>query len=382
MRIVSSVISIHSSDTAGVCSSLCELGGMTVVHDASGCNSTYTTHDEPRWYDFRSRICISALTETDLIMGNDERFIGNVVTALKSMPECRFAAICGSPMPAMVGTDFDALGMEIEKETGIPVLALHTNGISSYLTGVNQALTVFAERFCRSGAAKKKNTVNILGATPLDFSVNGQIRSICRWLAEEGFEVNSCWSMDSSFEALENAGAASVNLLVSSSAKCLAGYFEKRFGTPFVAAIPYGRKFAALCAGALRNAAESGVSCTPCLTERSSGNAGVIIGETLWASSLACALQQEYGKAFRVLNPLEQECAFVKQGDLYVPDENAVYEAFADAELIFADPLYQPAAPCCARFFPMPHEAFSGRCFRKSMRDLCADKFEKEIDIC
>ena len=48
MRVVASVISIHSSDTAGVCSALYELGGLTVVHDASGCNSTYATHDEPR----------------------------------------------------------------------------------------------------------------------------------------------------------------------------------------------------------------------------------------------------------------------------------------------------------------------------------------------
>ena len=41
------VISIYAADTSGVCSALYELGGMTVVHDASGCNSTYATHDEP-----------------------------------------------------------------------------------------------------------------------------------------------------------------------------------------------------------------------------------------------------------------------------------------------------------------------------------------------
>ena len=383
MRVVSSVLSIHSSDTAGVCSSLCELGGMTVVHDASGCNSTYATHDEPRWYDYRSRIYISALTEADVIMGNDERFISNVVTALRSMPGCRFAALCGSPLPMMVGTDFDALAMEIERETGVPVLALHTNGISSYLSGVNQALTAFGQRFCRSDAVKGKNKVNILGATPLDFSINGQIGSIRRWLTEEGFEVNSCWSMDSSFEELENAGAASVNLLVSSSAKVLAEYLEKRFGTPFVAAVPMGRRFARICAAALRNAADSGVSCAPCLTERSSGQAvGAVIGETLAASSLACALQLAQGTVLRVLDPLEEEFAFTVPGDLHVPDENAVCEAFSGADVIYADPLYQPAAPAGVRFVPMPHEAFSGRCFRKSMRDLCADNLEKEFGIC
>ena len=43
------ILSTYSADTFGVCSALFELGGMIVMHDPSGCNSTYTTHDEPRW---------------------------------------------------------------------------------------------------------------------------------------------------------------------------------------------------------------------------------------------------------------------------------------------------------------------------------------------
>ena len=72
---------IYAADTSGVCSALYELGGMTVVHDASGCNSTYATHDEPRWYDRKSMISISALTEADAVMGNDGKFIRDVAKA-------------------------------------------------------------------------------------------------------------------------------------------------------------------------------------------------------------------------------------------------------------------------------------------------------------
>lgn len=41
------------------------LAGMTVMHDPSGCNSTYNTHDEIRWYDQDSLIYISGLTEIE-----------------------------------------------------------------------------------------------------------------------------------------------------------------------------------------------------------------------------------------------------------------------------------------------------------------------------
>ena len=51
MRIVKRVLSTYSADNFGFCSALYELGGLVVMHDASGCNSTYNTHDEPRWYD-------------------------------------------------------------------------------------------------------------------------------------------------------------------------------------------------------------------------------------------------------------------------------------------------------------------------------------------
>ena len=44
-------IPVYTGDVSGVCSALFELGGMVVMHDPSGCNSTYNTHDEIRWYD-------------------------------------------------------------------------------------------------------------------------------------------------------------------------------------------------------------------------------------------------------------------------------------------------------------------------------------------
>ena len=46
MKQTARIISTYSADTFGVCSALFELGGMVIMHDASGCNSTYTTHDD------------------------------------------------------------------------------------------------------------------------------------------------------------------------------------------------------------------------------------------------------------------------------------------------------------------------------------------------
>ncbi len=108
MRQVTGLTSTYSSDVFGVCSALYELGGMIVMHDASGCNSTYTTHDEPRWYDMDSMIYISAISEKEAILGDDDKFIGDLLeTAEKLQP--KFIALVDAPIPYMIGTDLSAI---------------------------------------------------------------------------------------------------------------------------------------------------------------------------------------------------------------------------------------------------------------------------------
>ena len=89
------IIPIYTADVSGVCSALYELGGMTVMHDPSGCNSTYNTHDEIRWYDQDSLIFISGLTEIDAIMGNDRKFIDDIEHAARELRPDRFSFFFG-----------------------------------------------------------------------------------------------------------------------------------------------------------------------------------------------------------------------------------------------------------------------------------------------
>ena len=57
------ILPVCAGDVSGIASALYELGGMVVIHDPSGCNSTYNTHDEIRWYDQESYIFISPSLE-------------------------------------------------------------------------------------------------------------------------------------------------------------------------------------------------------------------------------------------------------------------------------------------------------------------------------
>ena len=163
MKQTARIISTYSADAFGVCSALFELGGMVIMHDASGCNSTYTTHDEPRWYDMDSMVYISGLTEMEAIMGDDEKLIGDIVAAAEELHP-KFIAIAGTPIPAMTGFDYTAVAELIEERTGIPAFGFATTGMNTYVQGASMAFAEIARRFEKRDVEKTANlSANILG---------------------------------------------------------------------------------------------------------------------------------------------------------------------------------------------------------------------------
>ncbi len=370
MKQTARIISTYAADVSGVCSALYELGGMTVMHDASGCNSTYNTHDEPRWYDMDSMVYISALSEMEAVMGDDRKLVDDIVSVAKELHP-GFIAVAGTPIPMVIGTDFEAVAAMIEKESGIPTMGFPTNGMHSYLRGASMAFAGLARRFCLGETEKTGSlSANILGLTPLDFSVNGSAQDIKALLEQNGIEVVSSWAMGSSLEELQRAGAAHVNLVVSHAGLETAKLLKERFGTPYVAGVPVGREFSSLVVQTLRSAAKTGENAVAYPKKARGHFDGVIIGESVMAHSLAAAAALERAKNLRVLCPLEAEKELLGADSLHIHDETDIAECLAGERLIVADPLYKPICPKDAVFVPLAHEAFSGRIFRRDIPDL------------
>ena len=357
------ILPVYAGDVSGAASALFELGGMVVIHDPSGCNSTYNTHDETRWYDQDSLIFITGLTERDAILGNDDKLVNDVVdAALELRPN--FVALCNSPIPFISGTDFAALCRLIERRCGIPCFYVRTNGMHDYTVGAGNAFAELAKRFVKA-ADVRANTLNILGATPLDYCNKGDVDELIAFAEDAGFEVVSCWAMGSTLHQLAQAAQASVNLVVSTTGLNVAKVLRERFGTPYVVGTSVGL-FAARLARALRDCAESGECAWPCKDARlpSTDGALCVVGEPVKAGSQAAVLQELEGMPARVVCPLEASSELLQSGDAKVFGEDEAERALAQAKMVVADAMYGPVCPPSARLEPWPHFAFSGRqCF-------------------
>ena len=404
MKQTARIISTYSADVMGVCSALFELGGMTVMHDASGCNSTYTTHDEPRWYDMDSMVYISGISEMEAIMGDDEKLISDIVDAAEVLKPA-FIAIAGTPIPTMTGFDFEAVAAVIEHRTGIPSFGFPTTGMNTYIHGASMAFAGIAERFVDDPAEKESSgiKVNVLGLTPLDFSVNGTDDSIVQWLEREGFEVVSKWAMGSSLDEIRRSAEADVNLVVSAAGYGAAKVLFERFGMPYAIGFPAGNELPGLLADQIiinvKKFKEQGGAKTfesaeisvdsGVFLDGSEGKDGstyekgfaAVIGEGIASLSLAGTIELECGIPAKVLCATECPEGILRECDRMTPDEDDIIPELEGAAYVIADPMYKPIVPESAEFISLPSEAFSGRIYRDEIPDLVSDINELLIKI-
>ena len=388
MKQIASRISIYSADAFGICSALYELGGLCVMHDASGCNSTYNTHDEPRWYDFDSMVYISGLSEMEAIMGDDQKFIDDIVYTAKELSP-NFIAMAGTPIPTMIGTDFKAIANIIEKETKIPTFGFDTTGMHSYVSGAYKAFEALAKRFLKrndkeSRAEQKESVdkegrehqnsrikVNILGVTPLDFSINKSVEAMVDLLKENNFEVISTWAMGSSLEYIKNAGDADINLVVSYSGMGAAKYMYENLNIPYVVGTPFGKEFAKKVIEDLKEVKSTKENKISYDNRKIDKDAEItIVGESIMSESLAYAISKEKNKTVNVISSLETDEKLLLEGDKIAMFEDDIEKCLKNSKTIIADPLFRPICPLDSNFISLPHEAFSGRIYRDEIPNI------------
>ena len=223
-------------DQSGAASVFYELGGILVICDAGGCTGNVCGFDEPRWFGERSAIFSAGLRDMDAILGRDDRLVAKLVDAADKI-DANFAAIVGTPVPAVIGTDYQALKRMCEKKTDLPILAIDTDGMELYDKGEEKAYLALFTAFAKEKYEVCKEKVGILGMTPQDVSDLKAAGKVREELKKEGKEA-ICYGMGDGLEAVERASEVGKNIVVSAAALEVAKYLEKTFGTPYEIGYP------------------------------------------------------------------------------------------------------------------------------------------------
>lgn len=388
-------------DYSGVASTLFELGGMIVIHDASGCTGNYLGYDEPRWLGSKALVFCSGLRHMDAILGNDDLLVNRIIAAVNDTHP-KFVALLGSPVPMVIGTDYAGIATELESRTGIPCFGFDTKGLAYYTKGVSMAIIALLKKFCPKkadadgkAAAGNSRAINLLGTTPLDFGNTDNVKLFISLFESAGIKVLNSFGMENKLENIAQADEAALNLVVSESGFEAAQYMKDVYGIPFICGTPVGDGKIVL--RRVAEFLESG-ECKPDKTyalEASDGCEKLLIaGDQIISNSIREYIEElsrRSGKkiAVCVASIFDGVRQIKREGDLVFKNELELRKFLNSGKVdkIIADPLVEQLLTAetkakGVKFFGLPHTAVSSKiCWDKTKLFLSKEfeSFVKEI---
>ena len=344
MRGLRKYLTPFAPDQSGAVSVLYELGGIIVICDAGGCTGNVCGFDEPRWFERKSAVFSAGLRDMDAILGRDDRLVAKLVDAAEKV-EAGFAAVIGTPVPAVIGTDYQALKRMCEKKTDLPVLAVNTDGMELYDGGERKAYLELFKVFAREKLPVETGRVGILGMTPQDVSDLKAADKLREKFRERGQRA-ICYGMGDGLDEVKKASSVEKNIVVSPAALECARYLEKTFGTPY----------------------EVGYLLVEELVPdmEYAGKKILIVQQQVMAGSIRAELRKRGGDGkITVASWFSMEKDLLEEGDVSLKDEEDYLELVEKGryDVIFADPcMRRMTKDFSGVFVDAVHFAVSGKC--------------------
>jgi len=340
-------LSPFAPDQSGAVSALFDFGGLIVICDAGGCTGNICGFDEPRWFIRKSAIFSAGLRDMDAILGRDDKLVAKLQSAMDGSG-LKFSAIIGTPVPAIIATDFKALKRMAEKRTGLPAITVPTTGTRHYDRGASDAWLELFKTFATEKLVIDPGTVGVLGASPLDFPTLDAGDLISNELKKDGWKTVKCYGMGAGLDDVKKASVASKNIVVSPAGLAVAMYLQKTFGTPYEVQCPW--------------LPPQVLATLPALA----GKKTLVIHQQFAANAVRDEiLKLDPASLVTVASWFMMEPEFMRENDFHIESEEAFIEAVANGgyDAIVCDSRLRFALPRTQDFniIDFPHFAVSGR---------------------
>ena len=251
----------------------------------------------------------------------------------------------GTPVPAVIGTDYQALKRMCEKKTDLPVLAVNTDGMELYDGGERKAYLELFKVFAREKLPVETGRVGILGMTPQDVSDLKAADKLREKFKSQGHQA-VCYGMGDGLDEVKKASSVEKNIVVSPAALECARYLEKTFGTPYEVGYPLVEEL------------------VPDMEY--AGKKILIVQQQVMAGSIREELQKRGADGeITVASWFSMEKDLLEEGDVSLKDEEDYMELVEKGryDVIFADPCMKRMAKTFSGVFvDAVHFAVSGKC--------------------
>lgn len=220
-----------TSDYSGSCSVLYGENILKILISPSGCK-TPVAYDEIRNIDCSLQYSTS-LNELEIVTGEIKGLKDNIKEIISQNPKIELIAIISTVVPQIIGMDLESIVENIEETLDIPCVFINTNSFENYYSGISLTLKSLAKKFMVKNK-KIKNTVNIIGYSPLTFGKIEKLEELFSLIKSLDLNILTVFSDNLSLEKIKNSTSAELNLVLSYEGLALAKYMEKEFSIPYV----------------------------------------------------------------------------------------------------------------------------------------------------
>ena len=347
MRGLRKYLTPFAPDQSGAVSVLFELGGIVVICDAGGCTGNVCGFDEPRWFEQKSAIFSAGLRDMDAILGRDDRLVAKLADAAEKV-DAAFTAVIGTPVPAVIATDYLALRRMTEKKMNLPVLTVDTDGMELYDKGEEKAFLELFKTFAVEKYPVDEHKIGVLGMTPQDVSDLAAADKIRDLFQRKYGQKAVCYCMGDGLEEVKKASSVSKNIVVSPAALATAKYLEKTFRTPYEIYYPLVEDL---------------------LPEMDyTGKRILVVHQQVIADSIRKVLLERGAEIVQTASWFMMKKELQADGDVILRDEDAYIELVQNGEfdIIFADGCMERMTPGFeGTFVNTRHFAVSGKLIEK-----------------
>ncbi len=353
-------------DQSGAVSALYSLGGAVVICDAGGCAGNVCGFDEPRWFETKSAVFSAGLRDMDAILGRDDKLVEKLSSAVDEL-KSPFAAIIGTPVPSVIGTDFLALKRMAHKKTGVDILSIDCNGLDLYDVGLQKTFLALVKTFAGKRAGEevagefpqsKAGRIGVLGANKMDLTEESYVDALRAELTKEGAKEVLLYGIDGGLDALKMAGQVEKNLVVTVSGFEAARWMCEHFAIPFTCDNPAAESM-------LRYALERGRFGAGCDAIHSifDQKKVLIVHEQVTANSLRTILLEAGAASVTAATWFMSKKELREEGDLLLKEEMdfAAAAREGDFDVILSDDVTFPILENYeGTWIGLPHFAVSG----------------------
>jgi hypothetical protein len=314
--------------------------------------------------------------KVDAILGDDEKLIRKIVkNALVKHP--KFIAIVGSPVPNVIGFDFNGVARAVEKRTGIPCFGFPTAGIKgTYYDGILMAYSALSEYYEKHLEKKDpwedRGTVAIPGISPLDMHQD-VYDELCSKLKTNGVNILPSRGEYGSLAFYQYPEKITLNLVWNQAGLQIAREMEKKYRTPYIVNFPVGEK---QLPGYLDLIREGKTAVFKVLSPKVVRKSGAVIADSVIGDSIRNYLRSKDIDC--KLYTIEHE----DDVSTFLEDEDAILSVVKEQEdLLIADPLFLEYAEKVKTKVLFPQYSVSSRVGKDSYWNYLSDKSWLELDL-